>query len=334
MKILSNTLTTGEVESMKVEREKIKDENAKIRYLPYMFWYYHYMGGVQYINDGNADLIDLGFVDPENPEDNAEPLSIISYKDKFGNKQHVHGEGLSVNAIVEINISEAQDIVIESFYEENPEGFILTDIDNYVEMKPTNDTILINKVGLRTILRLLLDDKIVIFNPSTYEGYNSLLYDKLVRNLNTIYKNIDFGFHPQHKISTLRSSFYKPIIDMNQVILFRPDSRLIDFLAMQLSLEDFSIFINTGSYEFMSLIRIAFIFKPNVKCTIPVITKVDTPQAGGGKKCISKYNINDTIQAYTDIFENPIKCLINKSPSKKKSKKNSNHKKSKKSRKK
>ena len=45
------------------------------------------MGGIQYVNDGNLDLIDLGYVDPENPEDNAAPLTIISYKDKFGNKK-------------------------------------------------------------------------------------------------------------------------------------------------------------------------------------------------------------------------------------------------------
>ena len=46
----------------------------------------------------------------------------------------------------------------------------------------------------------------------------------------------------------------------NQPIFFRPDSYLLDFLSMQISLESLSEMINKGSYEFMSLVRVAYYF--------------------------------------------------------------------------
>ncbi|NDB80831.1 hypothetical protein EB155_13305, partial [archaeon] len=74
-------ITKEELLDITKEESMLKKTKSKILYLPYFFWYYYYMGQIQYINDGNPDLIDLGYVDPENPEDNAQPLNIISYKD-------------------------------------------------------------------------------------------------------------------------------------------------------------------------------------------------------------------------------------------------------------
>ena len=263
-------LSQEEQLQLTTDRELIKKEKAKILYLPYLFWYYHYMGGIAYINDGNLDLIDQGFVVPGASEENAQPLNIISYKDKFGNMRHPHGEGVSVNKIVDINIKAAEGIVLTDLYQENSEKVILIDKEGFIEINPTDNTVTTDKSLIRIIIKLLSDGKNVIFNPSTFEGYNPALYDKLTTNLNTLYKNSDFVFHPQHIVSIRRSNYYKPKIDMHQTILFRPDSRLIDFLSMQLSLENLSLFINTGSYEFMSLIRIAFIFKPKdaARCAI------------------------------------------------------------------
>lgn len=306
---LADPLLTEDREiQLKTDREKIKKEKAEILYLPYLFWYYHYMGDVQYIDDGNADLIDLGFVDPKNLEDNAYPLNIVSYKDKFGNKRHPHGEGMSINAIVDINIDTAQDIDVESLYEANHEGILLVNKDGFTELIPTASASITSKTVIRIILQFLLNDKSIVFNPKSFAGYIPALYDKLVENLNTIYKNSDLVFHPQHIVSVRRSSFYKPKIDMNQVILFRPDSRLIDFLAMQLSLEDLSVFISAGSYEFMSLLRIAFIFKSKVKAEIPQVG-LDITQIGGGKNQ-PLYNVSTTIREYSETFENPIKSLV------------------------
>ena len=304
------SLTENKRIQLKIDQDKIKKEKTDILYLPYLFWYYHYMGDLQYINDGNADLIDLGFVDPTTPEDNQYPLSIISYKDKFGNNRHPQGDGLSVNSIVEINIEEAQDIDMEMLYYENDSGILLVNHTDFIELIPKDTTSTISKVVIRIILQLLLNDKSIIFNPKSFTGYIPALYDKLVTNLNTLYKNIDLVFHPQHIVSIKRSSFYKPKIDMHQVILFRPDSRLIDFLAMQLSLEDLSIFINTGSYEFMSLLRIAFILKSKVKTeNLEKGLNIISVEGGGRHKNRSQYNINNTMREYSETFEKPTQYL-------------------------
>lgn len=305
-RITTTGITKEEQTQLKIERDLIKKKKAQIQYLPYLFWYYYYMGGIQYINDGNADLIDLGYVVPGDPDENATPLTIISYKDRFGIKKHQHGEGMSVNKIVDITIDAAKELSISELYQENSENVILIDKENYIEIEPRDITVTTKKNLIRIILRLLFDGKNVLYNPSSFEGYQSVLYDKVTTNINTLYKNSDFVFHPIHKVSIIRSNYYRPHIDMNQIILFRPDSRLIDFLSMQLSLEDLSVFINTGSYEFMSLIRIAFIFKSKPQAIIepPII------QDGGRKKRLPKYDIDTTTKEYLEIFEAEVKPLV------------------------
>ena len=108
---------------------------------------------------------------------------------------------------------------------------------------------------------------------------------------------MDLVFKPEHLRSEHRSSIYKPKINMNQVILFRPESRLIDFLSMQLLLEDFSIFISNGSYEFMSLIRIAFILPSKDR------TCVKHGGGGGDSKTDNKFNLGDALNEYIEEFE-------------------------------
>lgn len=301
-------ITKEELLDITKEESMLKKTKSKILYLPYFFWYYHYMGQIQYINDGNPDLIDLGYVDPENPEDNVQPLNIISYKDRFGNKKHKHGGGESVNEIVDINIYEARELDIDRFYIEDSKDIVLQDKGNHVEIKPKDESITTDKQLIRVILRLLLDGKNIIYNPSSFVGYDESFYNKLITNLDTQYKDIDFGFHPIHKVSMIRSNYYRPHIDMNQAILMRPENRLIDFLSMQLSLEDLSVFINIGSYEFMSLVRIAFIFKTPIRETELVSNPESTNMMGGYKK----YDINRLIKEYTETFENSIKMIKNK----------------------
>ena len=76
----------------------------------------------------------------------------------------------------------------------------------------------------------------------------------------------------------------------------------------QLNIEDLSILLKNGSYEFMSLIRIAYLLPK---------TKVKT-LAGGNinkqtlDKRIPKYDLNTTINEYLDILEKPIKPAKNK----------------------
>ena len=302
----SNVSPTGEDKNtLKATIKELKDQKTSILFLPYLFWYYHYMAGITYIDDGNPELQELGLIDQENPEDNTQPLDIVSYKDKFGNKKHpMTDDGESVNEIVDINIKTARQMNLDGLYKDNSEGFILKDMTGFTEIIPTDNTSISYTKLFRVILRFLLDEKTIVFNPTSFENYDISLYNKLTSNLTTLYKNCDFVFHPDHIVTTKRSSFYKPKLSMNQVILFRPDSRLIDFISMNLSLEDLSIFINNGSYEFMSLIRIAFIFKSRPQ--IGIHDSSITQNGGYKERKLPKYDIYNTINEYIDVFEEPV----------------------------
>ena len=246
---------------LKTRRDTIKTQQSELLYLPYFYWYYHYMGSVQYLNDGNGDLEDLGFVDPEDPvgEDNLQPLSIISYNDRFGHKPHPGGEGLSVNKIVDINIAFANDSENEEELKSNANVTVDKTNPNLIEIIPKDAKYTTNKSVIQLLLKYLLLNKKVLINPKKSHEYNPLLYNFVTKKVNTLYQDIDFIFYPQLEVTMHRSLFYKPKIFMNQVMLFKPEQRLIDFISMQLSLEDLSLLISGGSYEFMSLVRIAYL---------------------------------------------------------------------------
>ena len=102
-------------------------------YFPYFFWYHYFMGSVYYLDDGNSELVDIGFVEPGGEiEDNVQPLSIIPHKERFGNKRHPAGDGLSFNELVEINVQNAKDLNLNSLYDPNNDtGVFLTDLEDH-----------------------------------------------------------------------------------------------------------------------------------------------------------------------------------------------------------
>jgi len=314
---------------LRITRNSLKNQKDVIKYLPYFYWYYHYMGGVHYIDDGNADLLDRGYVEPGNDvEENSQPLNVISYIDRFGNKKHPNSSGETVNQVADINMSSVSEIELEKYYKQNSDRFTLKDYSTHTEIIPEDYSCFTNKSMLRVILSLLLKRHVVIINPISFEGYNKELYSKIVSNIDTIYKNVDMIFNPIHSVSSRRSEFYKPEINLHQPILLKYDSRLVDFLSIQLNIEDLSIILKNGSYEFMSLIRIAYLL-PKTK-----VKPVETLAGGNNKNItdsrIPKYNLNTTINEYLDILENPIKQIKNKNNNKKHTKKKHQEKKRKK----
>ena len=71
--------------------------------------------------------------------------------------------------------------------------------------------------------------------------------------------SLEFIFTPEfNNDSESINFFYKPLIQTNQPILFKPTPILIKFLTMFLSLDDLSKYLNYGSYEFMSRVRIGY----------------------------------------------------------------------------
>ena len=120
-------------------------------------------------------------------------------------------------------------------------------------------------------------------------GYRSDIHEKMTKNMNALYSDIDFAFHPIHdKEANMRHQmYYKPRIASNQTIFFRPESRLIDYLSLSSSLDFLSNMINKGSYEFMSLTRTMFVYPPHVS------------RISGGVR--SKFQ--KTVQDYMSCFE-------------------------------
>lgn len=300
-------------ESKRIELKKKRDEMKKklnsTLYLPFLFWYYHYMGDINYLNDGNPDLIDLEFIDQNDKENNVQPLSIISYKDKFGNKPHPEGEGLSYNKIVEIN----NKFAIDPNNEEElirKSNVTIENKNGIKEISPNDINFTTNKFFINLILKYLNKGDSVIINPKQISGYDNNYYNYLIKKLNNDYQDMELIFVPELNTSVKRSFFYKPKINMNQAILFRPDSRLIQFLSMHISLESFSIFLYKGNYECISLIRIGYLSKIKPEKPLDQIAIMT-----GGK---NSYNTNNLISHYyhtfTKLFNNKIikKSIKNK----------------------
>jgi hypothetical protein len=232
--------------------------------------YFDFMNDTTYIDDGNEDLIKNQYVDPEDPFNNEQPLYIVKYDDRFGNKPHSSGEKddtgkmLSVNEIVDINMKAANSMNIDSLSLENVG-------ENMVEIKNADNSI-DNAKMIRLIIKLLHQNKTVIYNPVSNDGYHAKYYNTLMSNID-IYKSLEFVFVPQIESFTF-SKFFKPKIQTNQAMLFCPGNEiLMKFLSMFLSLDELSDHFNYGPYEFMSRIRVGYLFAKKLKTPV---------SAGGG----------------------------------------------------
>ena len=225
--------------------------------------YFEYMSNTTYINDGNPELIHKGFVDPvlddlnldadeRSTENNEYPFYIIPFDDGMGIRKYPHDESLTIEEISKINLKRSQEMNIETL------GLEYND-DNFVEIKNKDGTI-DNKKMISLIIRLLNDGKNVIYNPVNLNDYNSEYYNKF-KNENYKYNSMNFIFVPKFNKSFNLSDFFKPEIDFNQIIVFRPDENkiLVRFLSMFLSFEELSNYINNGTYQIMSRLRISYL---------------------------------------------------------------------------
>ena len=91
--------------------------------------------------------------------------------------------------------------------------------------------------------------------------YNGLMYGRLRAMMSQKCKNCEFIYtplfnNPGYKYSS--TGFFKAEIDLTAPIMFAPSKFLINFLKMFISIEDISIYIGNGSYEFMSRVRVGY----------------------------------------------------------------------------
>ena len=236
--------------------------------------YFKFMKSTVYINDGSEYLINSGFVNPNDSDLNESPLYIIPYNQQLGNKKSLE-EDLTYNEISKINIKRAYSI--------KPHDIpIVKYLKNKVVVINDNDEYLIkdNEI-ISLILNLITYGNTVIYNPIKDEDYDKRYYNKLMDNLDRLYKDTELGFVPIIKESNF-SNFFKPEINTSQVMLFRGNNRILSlFLSRFLSLSAFSNAIKNGAYQLISRVSIAYINKskkyvtPDVSA-IELITSVDS----------------------------------------------------------
>ena len=223
--------------------------------------YLTYMSGVQYINDGNPILIQKGFVNLENPAQNEQPLYITNYDNRFGNIRYPQDHDLTYNDVAEINMQRSSQM--------NVSGLNLMQFDNNIIeindfsnlMKEDDPTRYNHAKIISLIIRLLNEGKQVIYNPRAMPGYNQLYYDLLLQDSIEKLRSMELIFVPRFTNGATASSnyFFKPRIETNQAMMFRPSEILIKFLMMFLSLDDMSSYLNNGSYEMMSRVRVGYL---------------------------------------------------------------------------
>jgi hypothetical protein len=248
--------------------------------------YLNYMSGLQYMNDGNDILVKKGFVSLTNPADNEQPLYITKYDDKFGNFKYPQDASLTYNEVAEINMQRASQMSVDSL------GLVTMDNPNIVEindfsnlMKEDDPTKYNHSKIISLIIRLLNEGKQVIYNPKSMPGYNEIYYTLLLQNSVEKLQSMEFIFVPRFTNGATASSnyFFKPRIETNQAMMFRPNEILIKFLMMFLSLDDMSSYLNNGSYELMSRVRVGYLINKQKKTAASAGASADPSiRIGGG----------------------------------------------------
>jgi hypothetical protein len=221
--------------------------------------YFKYMKSITYIDDGSEYLIKKKLVNPEDPDYNESPLYIVPFDKKLGDKASPEDESYTYNDISTINLKRAAKMRVSDI------PIIKKISDNVVEIKDDGSYSIKEHELISLIIRLIVEKKTVIYNPVKDEDYDIKYYDKLVRNLDSLYSGLEFVFVPYIK-NDVFSDFFKPGINTSQVMMFRGgNSILTRFLSMFLSFEAFSSTLQYGSYEFMSRVSVGYIKKDKNK---------------------------------------------------------------------
>ena len=115
-------------------------------------------------------------------------------------------------------------------------------------------------------------------------GYNEIYYALLLQDSTEKLQSMEFIFVPRFTDGVTASSnyFFKPRIETNQAMMFRPNEILIKFLMMFLSLDDMSSYLNNGSYELMSRVRVGYLINKRKKIAAAAGASADPSMRIGG----------------------------------------------------
>jgi hypothetical protein len=137
----------------------------------------------------------------------------------------------------------------------------LLEAGNLASQRKNTDNSINDAKMIALIIKLLNQGKYVIYNPVSKPGYDVRYYNALKTKLD-VYKSLEFVFVPEIQSYDF-GDFFKPAIKINMPMFFCPGNDiLVKCLSMFLSLDDLSNYINNGSYEIVSRIRMGYLFLP------------------------------------------------------------------------
>tara|TARA_Y100000389_G_scaffold157505_1_gene158659 strand:- start:933 stop:4400 length:3468 start_codon:yes stop_codon:yes gene_type:complete len=212
--------------------------------------YIDYLNNEQYreSNDMSEYLEEMGFMNPDEPEDNARPFYVIPYDKKYGDRNHPAHKDKSMNSIAKINNNIVKTMKRDSRIKIN------LDIKLY---ELTNKDKL-NVSIVPTIIYYLENNIPVLFSKNPEQDP---FYEKIKNNMSK-YTNYDIVFYNKsmNENSKHISLKFKPVIDTESCILFMPGSTtLLKLLYMSSNLQSIATLFEIGSYQFVSLLRIKYL---------------------------------------------------------------------------
>jgi hypothetical protein len=232
-----------------------------------------------YLDDGNKLLYEKGFVEPgRDVAFNEQPLYITDFDKKFGDR-------LNRNELSAAIVSRSTTMAIEGLYEVDEENNLAVIVNGTFTKGPEEDNKPDTIKIIALIHRLLSEGKDVLYNPKKAENGGDAIYKEFIANRETKYKNTEFAFVPVFNESNKYNDIYRPKIDLTDCIYFSSKCEFIKkFMTMFESLEDMSNYINYGSYQFMSSVRVSYFVvrkerSPKVEPLVPPIEEqhVDLP---------------------------------------------------------
>ncbi len=214
--------------------------------------YHDFMRETYYLDDGNKLLYEKGFVEPgRDVAFNEQPLYITDFDKKFGDR---------LNELSAAIVSRSTTMAIEGLYEVDEENNLAVIVNGTFTKGPEEDNKPDTIKIIALIHRLLSEGKDVLYNPKKAENGGDAIYKEFIANRETKYKNTEFAFVPVFNESNKYNDIYRPKIDLADCIYFSSKCEFIKkFMTMFESLEDMSNYINYGSYQFMSSVRVSYL---------------------------------------------------------------------------
>ena len=212
--------------------------------------YLEYMDGAQYFSDGNPILERKGLISKDKPDINEQPLYITKYKDKYGKNKYFSDDSLTWNEVAKITTTKAKNMNIKSLNLSYNNNKTVVEINDFSEFMKSDGKKIDNTKIIALIIRLLNENKSVLYNPISLDGYNSNNYTSLYDLNDNTNNSLELIFTPEFNNdyeSESMNFFFRPLIQTNQPILFKPTPVLIKILTMFLSLDDLSKYLNYGS---------------------------------------------------------------------------------------